>query len=66
MRTTLAVAERRACLGQARAEQTDSKRPVVAVESVGTGRVSIAEGPIGSRLTIRLVGRSGCPLPEHR
>lgn len=64
MRTTLAVAERRACLGQARAEKTDSKQPVVAVE--GTGRVSIAEGPIGSRLTIRPVGRSGCPLPEHR
>ena len=63
MRTTLAVAERRACLGQARAEQTDSKWPV---EGAGTGRVSIAEGPIGSRLTIRLVGRSGCPLPEHR
>ena len=52
--------------GAWRAEQTDSTGPVVAVEGAGTGQVAIAAGPNGSALAIRLVGRSGCPLPEHR
>ena len=42
--------ERAVALGQARAAQADGTWPVVAVEGAGTGRVSIAEGPIGSWL----------------
>ena len=58
--------ERAVALGQARAAQAEGTWPVVAVGGAGTGRVSIAEGPIGSALAIRLVGQSGCPLPAHR